>query len=99
MSGHEAGPCFCMLARCQKLLEHIFTGGRLCMSLLRCRMLIQAGNLQADLDVEEDFHVPPLFQLATAVDELRLKDAAEEVLSLPDNARYAAQIVRSRIQH
>lgn len=34
--------------------------------------------------------MPPLFQLATPVDESRLKDAAEEVLSLPDNARFAA---------
>ncbi|KAK9867624.1 hypothetical protein WJX84_000248 [Apatococcus fuscideae] len=45
-----------------------------------------SGDL-ADLDVEEDFHVPPLFQLDTPMDESRLKEAAEEVLCLPDNAR------------
>ena len=50
--------------------------------------LSMLADLQADLDVEEDFHVPPLFQLETPVDESRLKDAAEEVLCLPDNARY-----------
>lgn len=67
------------------------THDRQCMSSwMRCKLLTLAGCLQADLDVEEDFHVPPLFQLATPVDESRLKDAAEEVLSLPDNARYAA---------
>ena len=43
--------------------------------------------MQAELDVEEDFHVPPLFQLASPMDEVRLKDAAEEVLSLPDASR------------
>ena len=44
-------------------------------------------SLQADLDVEEDFHVPPLFQLASPVDEARLKDAAEDVLMLPETSR------------
>ena len=42
---------------------------------------------QAELDVEEDFHVPPLFHLANPMDEARLKDAAEEALNLVDAAR------------
>ncbi|KAK9864724.1 hypothetical protein WJX84_007033 [Apatococcus fuscideae] len=49
-----------------------------------------SGDL-ADLDVEEDFHVPPLFQLASPVDEARLKDAAEDVLMLPETSRLSRE--------